>query len=122
MSEVASYGGFQKQYQVVVDPLKLNYYGITIMDVAEKIKASNNDVGGRKFEQSDIGYIVRGLGYIKDIREIENITLKTLNSIPVKDVAAVQMVGELRLGIVEENGEGEKVGGIVVMRYGNAND
>ena len=105
--------------------MKLNYYGITIMDVAEKIKANNNDVGGRKFEQSDIGYIIRGLGYIKDIREIENITLKTLNSIPVKvrDVAAVQMGGELRLGIVEENGEGEKVGGIVVMRYGeNAKD
>jgi Cu(I)/Ag(I) efflux system membrane protein CusA/SilA len=105
--------------------LKLNYYGITIMEVAEKIKANNNDVGGRKFEQSDIGYIVRGLGYIKDIREIENITLKTLNSIPIKvrDVAAVQMGGGLRLGIVEENGEGEKVGGIVVMRYGeNAKD
>ncbi|MCE7921976.1 MAG: efflux RND transporter permease subunit [Haliscomenobacteraceae bacterium CHB4] len=125
VSEIASFGGFQKQYQVVVDPLKLNYYGITIMDVAEKIKANNNDVGGRKFEQSDIGYIVRGLGYIKDIRELENIALKTLNSIPIKvrDVAAVQMGGELRLGIVEENGEGEKVGGIVVMRYGeNAKD
>lgn len=120
VSEVASYGGFQKQYQVVVDPLKLNYYGIPIMDVADKIKANNNDVGGRKFEQSDIGYIIRGLGYIKNIREIENVTLKTANSIPVKvrDVAAVQMGGELRLGIVEENDEGEKVGGIVVMRYG----
>lgn len=125
VSEVASYGGFQKQYQIVVDPLKLNYYGVTLMEVAEKIKANNNDVGGRKFEQADIGYIIRGLGYIKDIKDIENITLKTTNSIPVKvrDVGAVQMGGELRLGIVEENGEGEKVGGIVVMRYGeNAKD
>ncbi len=125
VSEVASFGGFQRQYQVIVDPLKLNYYGIPLMDVADRVKANNNDVGGRKFEQSDMGYIVRGLGYIKDIGEIENIPLKTVNSVPVrvKDVATVQMGGDLRLGIVEENGEGEKVGGIVIMRYGeNAKD
>jgi len=125
VSEVASFGGFQKQYQVVVDPLKLNYYQISIMDVVEKIRASNNDVGGRKFEQSDMGYIIRGMGYIKDINEIREITLRTLNTIPVrvKDVADVQMGGDLRLGIIEENGEGERVGGIVVMRYGeNAKD
>lgn len=125
VSEVASFGGFQRQYQVVVDPFKLRYYNIPLMDVTEKIKGSNNDVGGRKFEQSDIGYIIRGLGYIKNIKDIENIALKTNSTIPVKvkDVAKVQMGGELRLGIVEENGEGEKVGGIVVMRYGeNAKD
>ncbi len=125
VSEVASYGGFQRQYQVVVDPYKLRYYDIPLMEVAEKIKSNNNDVGGRKFEQSDIGYIIKGMGYIKDIREIENIPLKTINSVPVrvKDVAAVQMGGELRLGIIDENGGGEKVGGIVVMRYGeNAKD
>jgi Cu(I)/Ag(I) efflux system membrane protein CusA/SilA len=125
VSEVASFGGFQRQYQVIVDPLKLNYYGIPLMDVADRVKANNNDVGGRKFEQSDMGYIVRGLGYIKDIHEIEDIPLRTVNSVPVrvKDVATVQMGGDLRLGIVDENGEGEKVGGIVVMRYGeNAKD
>jgi len=125
VSEVASFGGFQRQYQVVVDPYKLRYYDIPLMEVAEKIKANNNDVGGRKFEQSDIGYIIKGMGYIKNIREIENIPLKTINSVPVrvKDVAAVQMGGELRLGIIDENGGGEKVGGIVVMRYGeNAKD
>ena len=125
VSEVASFGGFQRQYQVIVDPLKLNYYGIPLMDVADRIKANNSDVGGRKFEQSDMGYIVRGLGYIKDIHEIEDIPLKTVNSTPIriKDVATVQMGGDLRLGIVEENGEGEKVGGIVVMRHGeNAKD
>lgn len=125
VSEVASFGGFQRQYQVIVDPLKLNYYGISLMEVTEKIKANNNDVGGRKFEQSDIGYIIKGHGYIKDIREIENISLKTINSVPlrVKDVAVVQMGGDLRLGIVDENGAGERVGGIVVMRYGeNAKD
>jgi Cu(I)/Ag(I) efflux system membrane protein CusA/SilA len=125
ISEVASFGGFQRQYQVVVDPYKLRYYDIPLMEVTQKIKANNNDVGGRKFEQSDIGYIIKGTGYIKNIKEIENIPLKTINSIPVriKDIATVQMGGELRLGIIDENGEGEKVGGIVVMRYGeNAKD
>jgi Cu(I)/Ag(I) efflux system membrane protein CusA/SilA len=125
VSEVASFGGFQKQYQVVIDPVKLQYYNIPLMDVVNKIKVNNNDVGGRKFEQSDIGYIIRGLGYIKDIGQIEEIPVTTINSIPVriKDLGAVQMGGELRLGIIEENGEGEKVGGIVVMRYGeNAKD
>lgn len=125
VSEVASFGGFQRQYQVVVDPYKLRYYNVQLMDVVSKIKSNNNDVGGRKFEQSDIGYIIKGTGYIKDIKEIENIPLKTINSvaIKVKDIAAVQMGGELRLGIIDENGNGEKVGGIVVMRYGeNAKD
>jgi CzcA family heavy metal efflux pump len=120
VSEVASFGGFQKQYQVVVDPSKLRYYGITLMDVVAKIKENNNEVGGRKFELSDIGYIIKSTGYIKSLEEIERISLKTVNttSIQVKDIGTVQMGGELRLGIVDENGEGEKVGGIVIMRYG----
>lgn len=125
VSEIASFGGFQKQYQVIVDPSKLQYYNIPLMDVVDKIRTNNNDVGGSKFEQSDIGYIIRGLGFIKDMKEIEQIPIATLNGVPVriKDIASVQMGGELRLGIVEENGEGEKVGGIVVMRYGeNAKD
>src|SRR5688572_3227604 len=120
VSEVASFGGYQKQYQVVVDPMKLRYHGITIMEVANKIKENNNEVGGRKFELSDIGYIIKSTGYIKNINEIENIPLKTENTVPirVKDIGTVQMGGDLRLGIVDENGEGEKVGGIVIMRYG----
>jgi CzcA family heavy metal efflux pump len=120
VSEVASFGGYQKQYQVVVDPMKLRYHGVTLMEVVNKIKENNNEVGGRKFELSDIGYIIRSRGYIKDIRDIENIALKTENTIPVRvrDVGTVQMGGDLRLGIVDENGEGEKVGGIVIMRYG----
>jgi CzcA family heavy metal efflux pump len=125
VSEVASFGGFQKQYQVILDPLKLQYYNIPLMEVVNKIKSNNNDVGGRKFEQSDMAYIIRGIGYIKDISQIENIAITTINSIPVrvKDIGSVQMGGELRLGIIEENGEGEKVGGIVIMRYGqNAKD
>src|SRR5215208_4726022 len=120
VSEVASYGGFQKQYQIIIDPNKLNYFGVGLMDVVERVKASNNDVGGRKMEMADMGYIIRGVGYIRQIKDIEEIPLKTINSIPIriKDVATVQMSGDLRLGIVEENGEGEKVGGIVIMRYG----
>ena len=125
VSEIASFGGFQKQYQIVIDPHKLSYYNIPLMDIIEKVKANNNDVGGRKFEMADMGYIIRGIGYIKEIKDIEEIPLKTQGSIPIriKDIATVQMGGELRLGIVDENGEGEKVGGIVVMRYGeNAKD
>jgi len=120
VSEVASFGGYQKQYQVVIDPLKLRYYNINLNEVTQAINNNNNEVGGRKFELSDIGYIIKTTGYIKSIEEIENIALKTVNTsaIRIKDVGTVQMGGELRLGIVDENGEGEKVGGIVIMRYG----
>lgn len=120
VSEVASFGGYQKQYQIVVDPLKLRYHGVALADVVAKIKENNNEVGGRKFELSDIGYIIKSTGYIKNITDIENIAVKTVNTVPVRirDLGTVQMGGELRLGIVDENGEGEKVGGIVIMRYG----
>ncbi len=124
VSEVASFGGFQKQYQVVIDPVKLNYYNLSMMDVLEAVKSNNNDVGGRKFEMSDEAYIVRGLGYIKSLEEIENISLSTSDNFPVriKDVGSVQMGGDIRYGIFDENGEGEKVGGIIVMRYGENAD
>jgi CzcA family heavy metal efflux pump len=120
VSEVASYGGFQKQYQITIDPNKLVYYNIPLMDVLQAVRASNNDVGGRKMEINDIGYIIRSQGYIKNIDDIKNISLKTQKNVPVtiKDVATVQMGGELRLGIFDENGTGEVVGGIIVMRYG----
>jgi CzcA family heavy metal efflux pump len=119
VAEVASFGGFEKQYQLVVDPVKLQFYNVSMRDVMDKVKANNNDVGGRKFEMSDMSYIIRGLGYIKNKEDIENIALTNYNGIPVrvKDIGAVQMGGELRLGIFDENGEGEVVGGIVVMRY-----
>lgn len=124
VSEVASFGGFQKQYQVVIDPVKLNYYNLSMMDVLKAVKTNNNDVGGRKFEMSDKSYIVRGLGYIKSMSEIENIALITSNNVPVRirDVGTVQMGGDIRYGIFDGNGEGEKVGGIVVMRYGENAD
>lgn len=120
VSEVASFGGFQKQYQVAVDPHKLVYYQIPFMRLVEGITRNNRDVGGSIFEMNRAGYLVKGLGYLKSKEDIENIRLGMNKSIPirVKDVATVQMSGDLRLGIIEQNGEGEVVGGIVVMRYG----
>ncbi|MEO9022700.1 MAG: efflux RND transporter permease subunit, partial [Ginsengibacter sp.] len=124
VAEIASFGGFEKQYQIVVDPLKLQYYNISLMDIMNKVKANNNDVGGRKFEMSDMSYIIRGLGYVKSQKDIEDIGIANNNGIPVrvKDIATVQMGGDERLGIFDENGEGEVVGGIVVMRYGENAD
>lgn len=124
VAEVASFGGFEKQYQIVVDPIKLQFYNLSLMDVMSKVKANNNDVGGRKFEMSDMAYIIRGLGYIKNRVDVENISVSNIKGIPVrvKDIASVQMGSDLRLGIFDENGKGEVVGGIVVMRYGENAD
>jgi Cu(I)/Ag(I) efflux system membrane protein CusA/SilA len=124
VAEVASFGGFEKQYQLVVDPVKLQFYNLSLMDVMNKVKANNNDVGGRKFEMADMAYIIRGLGYIKNKEDVESIALTQFNGIPVtvRDIGTVQMGGDLRLGIFDKDGEGEVVGGIVVMRYSeNAN-
>ncbi|HLF62207.1 MAG TPA: efflux RND transporter permease subunit [Saprospiraceae bacterium] len=120
VSEVASFGGFQKQYQVSINPNKLIYYNIAVMDVANALKANNRDVGGSIYEMNRMGYMIRGLGYIKEIEDIENISVGSYKSIPIKmkDVADVQMSSDIRLGIVDENGEGEVVGGVVVARYG----
>ena len=124
VAEVASFGGFEKQYQLVIDPVKLQYYNISLMDVMNKVKANNNDVGGRKFEMADMAYIIRGLGYIKSKEDVENIAINNFNGIPVrvKDIGTVQMGGDLRLGIFDMDGKGEVVGGIVVMRYGENAD
>lgn len=124
VSEIASFGGFQKQYQVTLDPNKLTYYGLSTQQVIQTIRSNNNEVGGRKFEMSDIGYIIKTTGYLKSIEEIEKLPLKTVNTVPVlvADVGRVQMTGETRLGIFDLNGEGEVVGGIVVMRYGENAD
>ena len=124
VSEVASFGGFEKQYQVTVDPNKLTYYDISIPEVITAVRSNNNEAGGRKFEMSDIGYIIKTTGYLKSIEDIEKIPLKTENSVPIriKDIATVQMTGETRLGIFDLNGEGEVVGGIIVMRYGENAD
>jgi Cu(I)/Ag(I) efflux system membrane protein CusA/SilA len=124
VAEVASFGGFEKQYQLVLDPLKMQYNQVSMMEVMDAVKSNNNDVGGRKFEMSNMAYVIRGLGYIKNIKDLEQIAIKNYNSVPVriKDIGSVQMGGDLRLGIFDSDGEGEVVGGIVVMRYGeNAN-
>ncbi|MBY0425374.1 MAG: efflux RND transporter permease subunit [Cytophagales bacterium] len=124
VSEVASFGGFQKQYQITVDPTKLNYYKISLGQVLQAVKTNNNDVGGRKFEMDGGAYIIRGLGYIKSIEEIDEIPvgLDGNTTLKIKDVADVQLGSDLRLGIFDVDGKGEAVGGIVVMRFGeNAN-
>lgn len=124
VSEIASFGGFQKQYQITLDPNKLLYYKLSVSDVISAVRANNNESGGRKFELSDIGYVIKTSGYLKSIEQIQNIPVKTANGIAVKvaDIAAVQMTGETRLGIFDQDGEGERVGGIVVMRYGENAD
>lgn len=124
VSEIASFGGFQKQYQVTVNPNKLTYYGVSVQQVIQSVRSNNNEAGGRKFEMSDIGYIIKTSGYLESVEEIENIAVKTINATPVtiRDIGTVQMTGETRLGIFDLNGEGEAVGGIVVMRYGENAD
>ena len=125
VSEVASFGGFQKQYQVTVDPTRLTYYGVSLPQVLAAVRSNNNEAGGRKFEQAGVGYIIKTSGYIQDMATLENVPVTTRpGGVPlrIKDVATVQMSGEARLGIMDLNGEGEAVGGIVVMRYGENAD
>ncbi len=121
VAEVASIGGYVKQYQVEVDPNKLAAYGIPISKVKMALKRSNNDVGGRLIEMGETEFMIRGLGYIKSIEDVENIPIgvdDTGTPILIKNVANVHLGPELRRGLAEWNGEGEVVGGIVVMRWG----
>jgi Cu(I)/Ag(I) efflux system membrane protein CusA/SilA len=120
VAEVASVGGFVKQYQVDLDPNALVAYNIPLSDVVNSIKMSNADVGGKIFEVATTEYYIRGRGYIKKIEDIENIVLKVEKGTPVylKNVGNVHLGADIRRGIVELDGRGEVVGGIVVMRYG----
>src|SRR5216683_21083 len=120
VAEVASVGGFVKQYQVVVDPTKLRAYGIPLSKIMDAIRASNMDVGGSVIEMSEREYMVRGLGYLRGVGDIEQIVLKTDHGTPVllRDVARVELGPEERRGLTELNGEGEVVGGIVLQRDG----
>lgn len=124
VAEVASFGGFEKQYQIIVDPIKLQYYSTSLMNVMNSVKANNNNVGGGKLEMGGAGYIIRGLGYIKNKADIESIGVGNFNGIPVRvrDIGRVQMGAEPRLGIFDKDGNGEVVGGIVVMRHGQNAD
>jgi Cu(I)/Ag(I) efflux system membrane protein CusA/SilA len=122
VAEVASVGGYQKQYQVTVDPNRLRAFNVSLTDVTEAIRQSNNDVGGRILEMSGREYYVRGRGYITSLADIENVTIRAAGAagtpILVKDVGSVRFGPDIRRGLLEWNGEGEAVGGIVVMRYG----
>ena len=121
VAEVAAVGGYVKQYQVTVDPNRLLAYNIPLQKVSSAIRRSNNDVGGRTVEFGETEFMVRGLGYIRSIDDIRNIAVGVdAGGTPVRvgDVATVRLGPELRRGLAEWNGEGEVVGGIVVMRYG----
>ena len=121
VAEVASIGGHVKQYQVEVDPNALSAYGLSIKKIRHAIKRSNNDVGGRLIEMSETEFMVRGLGYIQSIQDLEDIPVaSTQKGTPVflKDIAHIHLGPELRRGLVELNGEGEVAAGIVIIRFG----
>ena len=120
VAEVAPVGGFVKEYQIDVDPNALLAHGIPLSDVVTHVKSSNGDVGGKTFEAATTEYFVRGRGYFKNVADIENVVLKVENGTPVyvKNIGKVHLGGALRRGVADLNGNGEVVGGIVVMRYG----
>ncbi|MBM4295677.1 MAG: efflux RND transporter permease subunit, partial [Deltaproteobacteria bacterium] len=122
VAEVASLGGFVKQYQVRVDPNKLAAYNIPLSKVKEAITKSNQDTGGRLLEMAETEYMVRGLGYLKSVSDVENIVVGTDKStgtpILIKNIGNVRLGPELRRGVAEANGQGEVVAGIIVMRFG----
>ena len=120
VAEVASVGGFVKQYNVIVDPLRLRAQGISLAAVRNAVRASNQDVGGRTLELSEFEFMVRGRGYIKSAADIEDIVLKSERGVPlrVRDVARVEIGPDKRRGVAELNGEGEVASGIVLQRFG----
>ncbi len=122
VAEVASVGGYQRQYQVEVDPARLHAYGLSLADVTAAIRRSNADVGGRVIEMSGREYFVRGRGYVKSLDDLRQIALgadrRTGTPIRIADVGTVSFGPDIRRGVSELDGEGEAVGGTVVMRYG----
>ena len=120
VSEVASVGGFVKNYQVTVDPRRLQAYGISLKTISDVIASSNRDVGGRVIELTETEYMVRGKGYLRGISDLENLVVKAHEGMPVllRHVARVELVPDERRGITELNGEGEVVSGIAVARHG----
>ena len=120
VAEVASIGGFVQQYQVTVDPHKLQAYGISLKELGDAIRNGNQDVGGRIIELSETEYMVRGRGYLKGKPDLERLVLKAVQGTPVlvRDVARVELVPDERRGVTEWNGEGEAVSGIALARFG----
>lgn len=125
VSEVASFGGFEKQYQVAADPRRMAYHGVSLDRLMAAVQAGNGAAGGGSWQTQGMSYVVRGLGYARSLRDIEEIAVSGHGNAPVRvgDVATVREAGGLRLGITEVDGRGEAAGGLVVMRYGeNAKD
>jgi len=120
VAEVASIGGFVQTYQVTVDPVKLRAYGIALAKVAQVIRDSNRDVGGRVVEMAETEYMVRGKGYLRGRTDLENLVVKSDKGTPVlvRDIARVELVPDERRGLTELNGDGEVVSGIAMSRYG----
>ncbi|HYD63284.1 MAG TPA: efflux RND transporter permease subunit [Noviherbaspirillum sp.] len=120
VAEVASVGGFVQTYQVTVDPVKLRAYGIPLMKVAQVIRESNRDVGGRVVEMAETEYMVRGKGYLRGKADLESLVVKSERGTPVlvRDIARVELAPDERRGLAELNGEGEVVSGIAMSRYG----
>jgi Cu(I)/Ag(I) efflux system membrane protein CusA/SilA len=121
VAEVASIGGFQKQYQVTISPDRLQSYRISLMDVIEAIKQSNNEMGGRLIEWTGTEYMVRGKGYVKSTADLEKVVVKTNEKgtpVLLQDVATIALGPQIRRGVLDFDGDGEAVGGIVVMRHG----
>ncbi len=120
VAEVASIGGFVRQYQVNLDPNKLRAYNIPLSMVIDRVRDSTNEVGGRVLEMGGAQYMIRGLGYLRSLQDLETVPVATKNGTPVlvRDLGTVAFGPDIREGVVEWNGEGETVGGIIVMRYG----
>jgi Cu(I)/Ag(I) efflux system membrane protein CusA/SilA len=120
VAEVSTIGGFERQYQVKLDPKRLLALHVPLQTVIDRIRSSNSEVGGRVLEMTGADYLIRGLGYIKSLADIEKIPVASNNGTPilVRDLGVVSYGPNLREGVAEWNGEGEAVGGIVVMRYG----
>ena len=121
VAEIATVGGFEPQYQVSVDPARLRNYGISLEEIADAIRRSNSDVGGRLIEMSEREHFIRGRGYLTSVSDLETVVIRSAAEgapVLVRDVATVRMGGEIRRGAADLNGEGEVVSGIVVMRHG----
>src|SRR5882724_3011143 len=120
VAEVATIGGFVRQYQVNVDPEKLRAYGIPLSTVIEKVRASTNEVGGRLIEMGGAEYMIRGLGYLHSLNDLETVSVATKNgtAVLIRDIGTVTFGPDIREGVAEWQGEGETVGGIIVMRDG----
>ncbi|MDP6605772.1 MAG: CusA/CzcA family heavy metal efflux RND transporter [Dehalococcoidia bacterium] len=121
VSEIASVGGFVRQYQITLDPNRLRAYGISISQIRQAIQRSNNDVGGRLLEVAEQEFMIRGLGYFESVEDIQQVALgmdERGTPILLRDVARVQIGPEMRRGLADWDGEGEVVGGIVIVRYG----